>query len=45
MKPHMAEFMGAIDLDLVVLNGNVLRPTDFSAPYFKKGLSHLIDVS
>ena len=35
----------AIDLDLVVLNGNVLRPTDFSAKKKKKGLSHLIDVS
>ena len=31
----------AIDLDLVICNGRVLRQSDFNAPYFTEGFNHL----
>ena len=34
----------AIDIDLVVWNDTVLRPADYSAPYFTEGMRHLPDL-
>ena len=34
----------AIDIDLVVWNGTVMRPADYNAPYFTEGARHRPDL-